>query len=111
MATTVQPSEIVESGARHHKRVSLPTPDGITEKARIRILWQLAPVRVNRSMRAVRRFIKDHHQARSLNDSSQVEKIMERDTDRHAFRKRTVLAIVTNSIQKKFFSPRLDVFR
>src|SRR5262245_28586965 len=80
MSAAVQPSEVVESAARHHECLTFPVANGIAEEAGIRVLWQLTAVGKNRSMWTIWRFIKDQRQARSLNDSGQVEEVMERNT-------------------------------
>src|SRR4030095_5299947 len=100
MTSAVEPSEITEAGSRHHECVSVPSSDGITQYGWIRLFRQIAAIGKNGPMRAVGRLVENHRQRRSLDDSGEIEKIMKRHADRHAARKRTVLAVVTHTLQK-----------
>src|SRR5215831_6795439 len=89
----IEPSEIVEARGIDHKRVSLPMAGGITQPRGIEfadVLWKLAPIREDRSMRTVRRFMQHHDYSRCLDDLRQTSKIQERYTDRQTAREWTV---------------------
>ena len=88
-AAICEPGSPIETVAVHHKGVSFPTANGVTQPRRLRVDRKFAAIRVNLAMRVVH-FIQDYDDARILDDfeGGIVKEISARDSLRQALRGR-----------------------
>src|SRR5262249_1611520 len=103
MSRAVQPAEVIKTSGRDDESVTFPSPDGISEPARIGIVGKIAPVSKHCSMRAVRRLVHNHGQTRRLNNPGEVKKIVEWNTDGLASCEGAILPVITHPLQKQRF--------
>src|SRR5207245_10812796 len=62
MPTYVEPPQVVEACGVDHERILFPMSDGVTQPSGIQlahVFWKLPPIRVDGSMRTVRRLMED----------------------------------------------------